>query len=61
MKLNRNRKRRSGSFKKLYDIICIILALSCIKVLYKGWCVSKQVVCHILAMFILKLYLMAIR
>ena len=54
MKFDQNRKRLRGSDKKLYGIKCIILAL-------RGWGVSKQVVCFILTMLILKLCHNAIR
>ena len=48
------------SYKKLYDIKCIILGFKLYRAVIRGWGVSKQVVCLIWTMFTLKLYLKAI-
>ena len=63
MKFNLNLKRLGGggSYKKLYDIKCILLASRLYRWYIRGWSVSKKVVCLIPSMFLLNLYLKAVR
>ena len=61
MKFNLNLKRLSGSYKKLYDIKCILLALRLYRWYIRDWGVSKKVVYLIPSMFLLNLYLKTVR
>ena len=57
MKFNLNWKRLRGSYKMLYDIKCIPLALRLYRWYIRGWGISNKVVCLIPSMFLLNLYL----
>ena len=48
VKFDRNWKKLRVSYKKLYDIKCVIFALNCTVVVYKGlWCIEAGRVPHI--------------